>query len=435
MADVTDITNSPAYTHLDALVAAGDLRDAQASLFKSKYAKLHDVVLRTYDNEKNLLRRAKQLNQELLAEKMKLDKATSRAQEDSDAIAALRDELAKGGAEMGAREERETTLQLEVDALNKQKLDLERDAAAKEKLQAELLQPQIEALERVTVETADELAAQQATLLRLQTERKELHERIAESRQAKLEAEVEKNQLNAGYVKVRSEPDKLKKQADVVGSTAQALEADVDKLSQQAQLLEQVGRNTSAGVATRGWGAHRARMREEGGRCVRAGTSGGAERRRERRTRHCGPRERQGRCSGESAGLPPCLQQAGARERAGWAAFEPPAVPLYSSSSPESCVRGRGQHRLCLASGQGRVSHSGYAPSRTSRSSALTPRAPLFSAPPSSCDASLPRWTRGTCASALPRPCARMPASPALVPRSLPRAGGGAAGQAAQGAR
>ncbi|KAJ1619217.1 hypothetical protein T492DRAFT_1087320 [Pavlovales sp. CCMP2436] len=237
--DVTDISNSPAYAHLDALVASGELREAQASLFKAKYAKLHDVVLRTYDHEKNLLRRAKQLNQDLLAEKMKLDKSTTRAQEDSDAIAALRDELTKGGSEASAREEREATLQLEVDGFSKQKNDLERDAAAKERLQAELLQPQIETLERATEEAATDLARQQATLMRLQTDRKELHERIAECRALKNSAEVEKGQQNATYVKVRSEPDKLKKQADVVAGAASTLEGDVEKLTLQSLQLEQ----------------------------------------------------------------------------------------------------------------------------------------------------------------------------------------------------
>lgn len=236
--DVSDITNSPAYTHLDALVAAGELREAQASLYKAKYAKLHDVVLRTYDHEKNLLRRAKQLNQELLAEKMKLDKATTRAQEDSDAIAALRDELGKGGIELTNREEKETALQLEADALGRQKADLERDAAAREKLQAEMLQPQIDALERAVDEAASELARQQASLLRLQTERKGLHDRIAESRTARNAAEAEKGAHNATFVKVRTEPDKLKKQADVVAGTAGTLEGDVAKLAATIAALD-----------------------------------------------------------------------------------------------------------------------------------------------------------------------------------------------------
>ena len=58
-ADVRDISNSPAYQSLDELVASGKLTQPQAQLYRSKYAKLHEVVLKTYENEKNLLKKAK----------------------------------------------------------------------------------------------------------------------------------------------------------------------------------------------------------------------------------------------------------------------------------------------------------------------------------------------------------------------------------------
>jgi hypothetical protein len=42
----------------------------QVEFYKSKYAKLHEVVLQTYENEKNLLRKAKDLNEDLRKEKV-----------------------------------------------------------------------------------------------------------------------------------------------------------------------------------------------------------------------------------------------------------------------------------------------------------------------------------------------------------------------------
>ena len=68
-AHVSDISNSPAFSALDELTAAGKLTVAQAQLYKSKYSKLHEVVLKTYENEKNLLKKAKQLNTDLGAER------------------------------------------------------------------------------------------------------------------------------------------------------------------------------------------------------------------------------------------------------------------------------------------------------------------------------------------------------------------------------
>ena len=113
-ADVSDISNSPAYQSLDELVAGGKLTQAQSQLYRSKYAKLHEVVLKTYENEKNLLKKAKQLNQDLTTERGKLEKTAARAQEDSEAIAQLRTEMSKGESELALREERELLLQQEV---------------------------------------------------------------------------------------------------------------------------------------------------------------------------------------------------------------------------------------------------------------------------------------------------------------------------------
>ena len=63
--DINDVTNSAAYTALNDLLKKGHLTQAQVDLYKSKYAKLHEVVLQTYENEKNLLKNAKALNQEV----------------------------------------------------------------------------------------------------------------------------------------------------------------------------------------------------------------------------------------------------------------------------------------------------------------------------------------------------------------------------------
>lgn len=133
--DITDISSSPAYTFLEELVTAGKVSQAQVQLYKSKYSKLHEIVLKTYENEKNLLQKAKQLNQDLSAERTKLEKTASRAQEDSEAISTLRGEVKKGEDELAKREEREMLLQQEVHDLQNERSDLESEVSATQKRQ------------------------------------------------------------------------------------------------------------------------------------------------------------------------------------------------------------------------------------------------------------------------------------------------------------
>ena len=129
------ISNSPAFQFLEELLSAGKLTGAQAQLYRSKYSKLHDVVLKTYENEKNLLKKAKQLNQDLSAERAKLEKAAAAAQEDSETIASLRTEVTKGDGELSMREERELMLQQELIDLQGVRNELQSEVTATKKKQ------------------------------------------------------------------------------------------------------------------------------------------------------------------------------------------------------------------------------------------------------------------------------------------------------------
>lgn len=238
-ADVSDISNSPAYQSLDELVASGKLTQAQAQLYRSKYAKLHEVVLKTYENEKNLLKKAKLLNQDLTAEKGKLEKTAARAQEDSEAIAALRAEMSKGESELSLREERELLLQQEVQDLASTRADLETEVADNTKRLAAELQPQIDLLEAAVEEAKGELMRHKAQLRKLSAERDEAAQRAQQLRGLKTDTEVQRAQLTAQLSKIKSEPEKMKKAADVLAGAQTSLEAEAEKLVVHLGLLEQ----------------------------------------------------------------------------------------------------------------------------------------------------------------------------------------------------
>ena len=193
-ADVSDISNSPAYQSLDELVAAGKLTQPQAQLYRSKYAKLHEVVLKTYENEKNLLKKAKLLNQDLSGEKGKLEKTAGQAQEDSEAIAALRAEMAKGENELSLREERELLLQQEVQDLAATRDELETEVSDNTRRLAAELQPQIDQLEAAVEEARGELNRHKAALKKLDAERAEAAQRAQQLRGAKTDVEVQRAQ-------------------------------------------------------------------------------------------------------------------------------------------------------------------------------------------------------------------------------------------------
>ena len=89
-------------------------------MYKQKYAQLHEYVLQTYENEKNLLKKAKQLNQELLGEKIKMEKQNIRKHEETSVCANLEKEKEKGMKELFECNERDTMLQYELAELTRE---------------------------------------------------------------------------------------------------------------------------------------------------------------------------------------------------------------------------------------------------------------------------------------------------------------------------
>ena len=136
------------------------------------------------------------------------------------------------------REEREMLLQHELNDLQQVRQDLECEIAATSARQAAELQPQIDAVEAQVEDAKVELERQRSALDKLSRERKEAANRMQELRQAKTENETKRAQLAAQLVKAKSEPDKIRKQAEVVNSALSSLETEKIRMGEQLQLLE-----------------------------------------------------------------------------------------------------------------------------------------------------------------------------------------------------
>merc|ERR1719446_32900 len=139
-----DLTKSMAYNVLEELHKDGSLSKVQVDLYKSKYAKLHEFVLQTYENEKNFLRRAKELNHRLMSEKIRLEKTTIEQAEDATNISQLKGQLAKMEAEYETVGEREAMLQMQLSELEHEKRELEERLDEREKAEQQAAEPIIQ---------------------------------------------------------------------------------------------------------------------------------------------------------------------------------------------------------------------------------------------------------------------------------------------------
>jgi len=123
--EVRDVGNSVAVSVLEELLREGQLTRAQVDLYRSKYAKLHELVLQTYEAEKLFLRKAKDLNHQLTTEKIRLERTTIEQSEDAAQIQTLNAQLKRTLAEYDAGSEREAMLQMQLSELEHEKRELE----------------------------------------------------------------------------------------------------------------------------------------------------------------------------------------------------------------------------------------------------------------------------------------------------------------------
>mmetsp|Transcript_20581 Transcript_20581/g.33918 ORF Transcript_20581/g.33918 Transcript_20581/m.33918 type:complete len:928 (+) Transcript_20581:183-2966(+) len=237
-AELRDISNSPAYTFLDELHAGGRLTQAQIELYKSRYAKLYEVVLTTYENEKSLLKKAKALNQELLAERVKLEKAGVRSAEDGATIVKLRSELGKAETEVSICEERENMLRMEVSELNRLKTDSDNEMAARRKAAQDQIEPQIMAINAQITEVKADINKFKAHAQRMTKDKNEVVARIDTLTQHRMRMAEEYDDHTLTMAKLKMEPEKIKKQADVVQAASGGLEMENDKALTQLRELE-----------------------------------------------------------------------------------------------------------------------------------------------------------------------------------------------------
>merc|ERR1712060_307205 len=103
-----------------------------------------EFVLQTYENEKQFLARAKQLNHRLMSEKIRLEKTTLESQEDQKCIQQLSDQTLEVNNEYEVVQDRDMMLQIQLSELEHEKKEkqaqleereIERRAEAEPKLQ------------------------------------------------------------------------------------------------------------------------------------------------------------------------------------------------------------------------------------------------------------------------------------------------------------
>mmetsp|Transcript_1201 Transcript_1201/g.3007 ORF Transcript_1201/g.3007 Transcript_1201/m.3007 type:complete len:926 (+) Transcript_1201:103-2880(+) len=242
--ELKDLGKSLAFQVLDDLQKDGQVSKAEMDLYKSKYAKLHEFVLQTYENEKNFLARAKQLNHRLMSEKIRLEKTTLESQEDQNSIAQLQEQKTEVTEEYDVVQDREMMLQIQLSELEHEKREKQQQLEEREEERQAEAEPKIQRAKEDI-----EMLQKESELLRQQKEsyQQKLEEYNVKVSDIELERQANKaihKTHEAEHIKIRSEPERIRKQAEKFDSAVKALQdaqaeknAEIESVKESATKL------------------------------------------------------------------------------------------------------------------------------------------------------------------------------------------------------
>ncbi|XP_025107838.1 coiled-coil domain-containing protein 146-like isoform X2 [Pomacea canaliculata] len=238
-----EVSSSPAFQCLDELFQKGKLTGTKVSMFKAKYTELHETLKRMFENEKKLLREAKEFTQELEKQRVELERADNFPEAYNTEPAKLREQLLKYVNELAETEERQSRLEYKMESLREEKKILEREY---ERLPKQgQIEKKIKELQTAAEEMRKEIANRQmeAKNLRedLETTQRQIamdskdHEKLLEELE---DIKAELVQVNAIPGQKAKETDKILRQKNEVDLQLQQQESEYQELAESMRQLE-----------------------------------------------------------------------------------------------------------------------------------------------------------------------------------------------------
>jgi len=235
---VKDISNSPAFTFLDGLLRAGKLSASQVEFYKQKYGKLHEVLIATYQNEKLLLDRAKELKAALENEKHKLEQRTIMSHDAQADIEQLQKEEKELLARVSAATDERNGVGFELDELLATRKEQREALEEKYHKSLQALDPLVASLHAKIDELKGDIERQQELYAKETAASAEYQDKIEQCNKSIALLEKDKLKKRAACQTAMGEPDRLKTNITLIESVARDLEEEAAKLAEDIRAKE-----------------------------------------------------------------------------------------------------------------------------------------------------------------------------------------------------
>ena len=155
--EIKDLQSNVALNMLADLLRQGKITQEQCELYKSKFQRLHDTIVQTFQNHKFLWQKAKKLKHDLGNEKQQLEQAIMKQAEAQERAQQLNANLKKAEAEYEIYEHKIDVLSFEYDDLEHEKSNKLMKIQEEEKEARNKIAPEMERLDTEIESLKDDL--------------------------------------------------------------------------------------------------------------------------------------------------------------------------------------------------------------------------------------------------------------------------------------
>ena len=241
---VVDIKESPAFKALDALLQHSEITEELSEKLKAKYASLHDHVVQIFEEEKLHLKQAKSYNQESLAAKIKYEKHSIQKQEELQVLSNCEKEKTERLKELQQSQDKQIALETQLQEVERSVSDLEDEVAEVLAENRATVDPELNRLREDIAELQEQVTSKEELLKKEASTRDELAVRVNALENALKDLQVLQNNQKQLLNRAQMEPERAKKQAEIVEVAAANLEKEVEVLiaklrEDDAELIQQ----------------------------------------------------------------------------------------------------------------------------------------------------------------------------------------------------
>lgn len=228
--EIKDLQSNVALNMLTDLLRQQKISAEQCEQYKRKFQRLHDTIVQTFQNHKVLWAKAKKLKNDLTNEKQSLEQAINKQAEAQEKAQQLNANLKKAEAEYEIYEHKIDVLSFEFDDLEHEKLNKVMKIQEEEKEARNRIAPELERLDLEIESLKDDLNKRRQLI---ESEQKCVHEQTERIAQLKRENDEQLNEISRLHdemLKIKDDPVRFAKNADMLQSANTVMLGDLQIL-------------------------------------------------------------------------------------------------------------------------------------------------------------------------------------------------------------